>query len=91
MTDATTTSSGAPAGGGASRDKKFYAGHRDGKRPLARDPLKGARDRYDVVVIGSGLGGYSPTNSPSADSSTSTRWRARCAMHARYASLPPFD
>ena len=62
MTDATTTSSGAPADGGASRDKKFYAGHRDGKRPLARDPLKGARDRYDVVVIGSGLGGLTAAN-----------------------------
>ncbi|MEC8496216.1 MAG: NAD(P)-binding protein, partial [Planctomycetota bacterium] len=46
----------------AGRDKKFYAGHRDGKRPLKGDPLKGARDRYDVVVIGSGLGGLTAAN-----------------------------
>ena len=46
----------------AGRDKKFYTGHRDGKRPLRSDPLKGAKDRYDVVVIGSGLGGLTAAN-----------------------------
>lgn len=43
-------------------EKRFYAGHRDGKRPLTTDPLKGAKDRYDVVVIGSGLGGLTAAN-----------------------------
>lgn len=43
-------------------DKRFYAGHRDGKRPLTTDPLEGAQDRYDVVVIGSGLGGLTAAN-----------------------------
>ena len=42
--------------------KRFYAGHRDGKRPLGSDPLKGAKDAYDVVVIGSGLGGLTAAN-----------------------------
>ncbi len=44
------------------RNKKFFAGHRDGKRPLKSDPLKKAKDRYDVVVIGSGLGGLTAAN-----------------------------
>ena len=46
----------------APRDKHFFAGHRDGKRPLKGDPLKGAKDRYDVIVIGSGLGGLTAAN-----------------------------
>lgn len=44
------------------REKKFYAGHRDGKRPQTRDPIAKAKDRYDVVVIGSGLGGLTAAN-----------------------------
>lgn len=44
------------------RNKKFFAGSRDGKRPLKGDPLKGAKERYDVVVIGSGLGGLTAAN-----------------------------
>jgi all-trans-retinol 13,14-reductase len=46
----------------SSRDKHFFAGHRDGKRPLKGDPLRGAKERYDVVVIGSGLGGLTAAN-----------------------------
>ena len=45
-----------------SRDKRYHLGSRDGKRPEGRDPLQGARDRYDVVVIGSGLGGLTAAN-----------------------------
>ena len=44
------------------RNKHFFAGSRDGKRPQKGDPLKGARERYDVVVIGSGLGGLTAAN-----------------------------
>lgn len=44
------------------RNKKFFAGHRDGKRPMNSDPLKGVKDRYDVIVIGSGLGGLTAAN-----------------------------
>ena len=43
-------------------EKRFYAGHRDGKRPAKGDPVKGAKDAYDVVVIGSGLGGLTAAN-----------------------------
>ena len=56
MTDPSST----PAS--ASRQKKFFAGSRDGKRPLTSDPLEGAKDHYDVVVIGSGLGGLTAAN-----------------------------
>lgn len=44
------------------RNKHFFTGSRDGKRPLKADPLKGAKDSYDVVVIGSGLGGLTAAN-----------------------------
>ena len=44
------------------RDKHYFAGHRDGKRPPTGDPLAGARARYDVVVIGSGLAGLTAAN-----------------------------
>ncbi len=43
-------------------DKRYYSGSLDGKRPPTRDPLKGARERYDVVVIGSGLAGLTAAN-----------------------------
>ncbi len=56
MTDTSSTPASAP------RQKKFFAGHRDGKRPLTSDPLKGAKNHYDVVVIGSGLGGLTAAN-----------------------------
>jgi all-trans-retinol 13,14-reductase len=44
------------------RETRFFTGSRDGKRPTARDPLAGAADRYDVVVIGSGLAGLTAAN-----------------------------
>jgi len=44
------------------RDKHTFAGHRDGKRPASGDPLSGARARYDVVVVGSGLAGLTAAN-----------------------------
>ena len=78
----------------AGRDKKFYAGHRDGKRPLKGDPLKGARDRYDVVVIGSGLGGLTAANilararaaASASSSSTTTTAASRRGSSARAAT-----
>ncbi|MFT5059417.1 MAG: hypothetical protein ACI89E_002201, partial [Planctomycetota bacterium] len=39
------------------RDKTYFTGHRAGKKPKATDPLRKAKDEYDVIVIGSGLGG----------------------------------
>jgi phytoene dehydrogenase-like protein len=38
-------------------ERRYFKGSTDGKKPLSRDPLEGARARYDVVVIGSGLAG----------------------------------
>jgi phytoene dehydrogenase-like protein len=40
----------------------YFTGSRDGKRPPTIDPLRKARARYDVVVIGSGLGGLTAAN-----------------------------
>ncbi|QDV08083.1 hypothetical protein Poly30_36190 [Planctomycetes bacterium Poly30] len=57
-----TISESGPSGPSGTRNKKFFAGHRDGKRPVKTDPLKGAKERYDVVVIGSGLGGLTAAN-----------------------------
>ncbi len=37
--------------------KRYFKGSTDGKAPFAGDPLEGLKSRYDVVVIGSGLGG----------------------------------
>src|SRR5438874_10271898 len=37
--------------------RKYCKGFRDGKAPLTSDPLEGSRERYDVIVVGSGLGG----------------------------------
>jgi phytoene dehydrogenase-like protein len=42
--------------------RKRYRGSTDGKRPLGFDPLAKARSDYDVVVIGSGLGGLTCAN-----------------------------
>jgi len=44
------------------RETRYYRGSGDGKRPRAKDPLEGARDEYDVVVIGSGLAGLTSAN-----------------------------
>lgn len=44
------------------RDKRYFAGHRAGKKPLKNDPLRGAKDEYDVIVVGSGLGGLTAAN-----------------------------
>jgi all-trans-retinol 13,14-reductase len=41
---------------------KYHAGSSDGKRAPAHDPLRKAQARYDVVVIGSGLGGLTAAN-----------------------------
>jgi phytoene dehydrogenase-like protein len=38
-------------------EKRYFKGSTDGKAPVAGDPLCGAKSRYDVVVVGSGLGG----------------------------------
>ncbi len=44
------------------RDTHYYTGSRDGKRPGGRDPLARAAKRYDVIVVGSGLGGLTAAN-----------------------------
>jgi len=41
---------------------RYHKGSRDGKAPFARDPLTGVQSRYDLVVIGSGLGGLTAAN-----------------------------
>jgi len=43
-------------------ERRYYKGSTDGKRPLRFDPLARARARYDVIVIGSGLGGLTAAN-----------------------------
>ncbi|HKX46039.1 MAG TPA: FAD-dependent oxidoreductase [Planctomycetota bacterium] len=42
--------------------KRYYKGSSDGKRPLTHDPLAGARTDYDLIVVGSGLGGLTAAN-----------------------------
>lgn len=42
--------------------RKYYKGSRDGKAPSAKNPLDGARDRYDAIVVGSGLAGLTAAN-----------------------------
>lgn len=42
--------------------RKYYKGSTDGKAPLSGDPLEGVADRYDAIVIGSGLGGLTAAN-----------------------------
>ncbi len=42
--------------------RKYFRGSTDGKAPSSADPLESMRDRYDVVVIGSGLGGLTAAN-----------------------------
>jgi len=41
---------------------RYFRGSTDGKRPSRRDPLAGINDRYDLVVIGSGLAGMTAAN-----------------------------
>jgi all-trans-retinol 13,14-reductase len=43
-------------------ERRYFKGSRDGKRPLAADPLARAKRDYDVIVIGSGLGGLTAAN-----------------------------
>ena len=45
-----------------SGEQRYYKGSSDGKAPLTRDPLEGARARYDAIVVGSGLGGLTAAN-----------------------------
>jgi phytoene dehydrogenase-like protein len=42
--------------------RKYFKGSRDGKAPVRVDPLRGAKDRYDVIVVGSGLAGLTAAN-----------------------------
>jgi all-trans-retinol 13,14-reductase len=42
--------------------RRYYKGSTDGKRPIRFDPLARIRERYDVVVIGSGLAGLTAAN-----------------------------
>ena len=44
------------------KEQRYFKGSRDGKAPVRGDPLERARDRYDVVVIGSGLAGLTAAN-----------------------------
>lgn len=44
------------------RERKYFKGSSDGKAPSERDALEGARERYDLIVIGSGLGGLTAAN-----------------------------
>jgi len=41
---------------------RYFKGSTDGKRPLTFDPLAKAREAYDVIVVGSGLGGLTAAN-----------------------------
>jgi phytoene dehydrogenase-like protein len=45
-----------------SEARKYFKGSRDGKAPSSLDPLRGAKDRYDVIVVGSGLAGLTAAN-----------------------------
>ncbi|MEZ6018568.1 MAG: hypothetical protein R3F17_00255 [Planctomycetota bacterium] len=64
------------------RDKHYYAGHRDGKRPLKKDPWAKAQAEYDVIVIGS-LGGLTAANILARR--RPPRLRARTALQLRRA------
>ena len=42
--------------------KKYFRGSSDGKAPTFKNPLDGVEDRYDLIVIGSGLAGMTAAN-----------------------------
>ena len=42
--------------------RKYFKGSRDGKAPMNADPLRGAKERYDVAIVGSGLAGLTAAN-----------------------------
>lgn len=42
--------------------RKYFRGSTDGKAPFERDPLEGVEERYDLIVIGSGLAGMTAAN-----------------------------
>jgi phytoene dehydrogenase-like protein len=42
--------------------RRYHKGSRDGKAPVQRDPLAGARERYDAIVVGSGRAGLTAAN-----------------------------
>jgi all-trans-retinol 13,14-reductase len=44
------------------REKRYFKGSSAGKRPLRFDPLADAQASYDVIVVGSGLGGLTAAN-----------------------------
>jgi phytoene dehydrogenase-like protein len=46
----------------STRETKYFTGSQGGKRPPKADPLRKARGSYDVIVIGSGLGGLTAAN-----------------------------
>ena len=41
---------------------RYFKGSSDGKRPLTFDPLQRVKSSYDVIVVGSGLGGLTSAN-----------------------------
>jgi all-trans-retinol 13,14-reductase len=41
---------------------RYYKGSTDGKAPLTTDPLAHVAQRYDAIVVGSGLGGMTAAN-----------------------------
>jgi all-trans-retinol 13,14-reductase len=43
-------------------ERRYHKGSADGVRPAVRDPLQRAARDYDVVVVGSGLGGLTAAN-----------------------------
>jgi phytoene dehydrogenase-like protein len=45
-----------------SEARKYFKGSRDGKAPSSADPLCGAKDRYDAIIVGSGLAGLTAAN-----------------------------
>ncbi|MEM7307543.1 MAG: FAD-dependent oxidoreductase [Planctomycetota bacterium] len=44
------------------RETSYFRGSTDGKRPIQFDPLAKAKADYDVIVVGSGLGGMTAAN-----------------------------
>ncbi|MCP4029559.1 MAG: hypothetical protein GY736_25015, partial [Sphingomonas sp.] len=40
----------------------YFKGSRAGKKPVKGDPLANVQANYDVVVVGSGIGGLTAAN-----------------------------